>query len=509
MKIMLTRLKILGKLASLLICLIAVSQSQIAFSQGLQNWSPQQRIPGYSNDTEPPFLIADQNHIIHAFTSQWITTNGGVSEFAIIYSRWTLDQGWTKPNDIVLSPYKHMAQILSVFLDRDGIFHLVFLGGNNTGASIYYSKASALNVDKASAWSAPVEVGEDALSPGSGAIVGDDKGKLTIVFGGTRDGNGVYGSSSSDGGSTWSNPELIFLAQSDQPVIYNLEVYLGQSGWLHAIWNDLDVRGQGKSIYYARTKIGDVQWSEPIKLAESQSGYGVLTPAIIEYQNVVFALFNRTPQIIMRRSNDDGATWADPVVPFEDHIGVNGTLSLVVDGENELNLFFGQRIPGSPDIHGMWHAIWQTDGWSVPEPVESGPRIMTGDNQSFDPFNARAASVDNVLLVTWRTDPGNGVANNNGVWYSFKSVGPGTSLGQSSTASQLTPTTSLQSATPTPPPKSVAEYPYISPSVNNNNSTMFKGFVNLSDPLSAVGLGIIPVLLMIIGIIIVTRRSHH
>ena len=58
----------------LFFCLIVISQSEIASAQGLQNWSPQQRIPGYSDDTEPPFLIADQNHIVHAFTSQWLTS---------------------------------------------------------------------------------------------------------------------------------------------------------------------------------------------------------------------------------------------------------------------------------------------------------------------------------------------------------------------------------------------------------------------------------------------------
>jgi hypothetical protein len=505
---MLTRQKMLGNILGLFFCLIVISQSEIASAQGLQNWSPQQRIPGYSNDTEPPFLIADQNHVVHAFTSQWITTNVGQSEFAIIYSRWTLDQGWTKPNDIILSPYKHAAQILSVFLDQAGVFHLVFFGGDNTGASIYYSKASALNVDQASAWSTPVEVGEGAQSPGSAAIVGDDKGRLIIIYGGIRDGNGVYVSSSTDGGFTWSTPGLIFLAQNDQPVIYNLQMYLGQSGWLHAIWNDLDIGGQGRSIYYVRTKIADIYWSEPIKLADAQSGYGVLTPEIIEYQNVVFALFNRTPKIVMRLSNDDGGTWADPVVPFESHIGVNGTLSLVVDGDNELNLFFGQRIPGSQDIHGMWHSIWQNNNWSVPEPVVSGPRMMTGNNQSFDPFNARAVSLDNTLLVTWRTDPGNGVTNENGVWYSYKSIGSGRSIDQLSKTSQPISTTLSQSATPNTPPGSVAENPYISPS-GNSNSSFFNGFANFSDPLSAVGLGIVPVMLVIIGIIIVTRRSHH
>lgn len=509
MNIMLNRLKILGKLVSLLICLMTVSQAKIAYSQGLQNWSPQQRIPGYSNDTEPPLLITDKKHIVHAFTSQWITTNGGQSEFAIIYSRWTLDQGWTRPNDILLSPYKHMAQLLSVFLDQDGIFHLIFLGGDSTGANIYYSEASALNVDKASAWSAPVEVGGSAQPPGSGAIVGDNKGKLSIIYGGTQDGSGLYVSTSSDGGSTWSAPELIFLAQSNQPIIYNLQVYLGQTGWLHAIWNDLDVRGQGRSIYYARTKIGDVQWSEPIKLAESQSGYGVLTPAIIEYQKVVFALFNRTPQIIMRRSNDDGATWTDPVIPFENHIGVNGTLSLVVDAKNELNLFFGQRIPGSPDIHGMWQSIWETDNWSVPDPVVSGPRMMTGDNRSFDPFNAHAASLDNALLVTWRTDPGNGIANNNGVWYSYESLGSLTSPDQTSTPTQPISTTLSSSPTPNSPQGTNAENPYISPPTAEFNSTLAKGFISYNDPLAVVGLGIVPVLFVIIGIIIAIRRSHH
>jgi hypothetical protein len=501
------------KIPLLLVCLFiglnVLLQSKTATAQGIPNWSPQERIPGFSNDTEPPILIADQNHIVHAFASQWLNTDVGQSEFAIIYSRWTLDQGWTKPNDIVLSPFKHKAQIMSVYLDKAGIFHLIFYGGDNTGASIYYSKAPALNVDEASAWSTPLEVGIDAQSPGSAAIVGDDKGNLIIIYAGTQDGDGVYFSSSSDGGSSWSAPELIFLAQNDQPLIFNLQMYKGQSGWLHVIWNNLDMGGQGRSIYYTRTKIDNIQWSTPFKLADSQSGYGVLTPTIIEYHGILFALFNITPKIVMRLSNDEGGSWVDPVVPFANYTGVNGTLSLVVDGNSDLNLFFGQRIPGSPDIHGMWHSVWQIDNWSVPDPVVSGPRMMTGNNQSFDPFNARAVSLDNSLLVTWRTDPGNGLQNNNGVWYSYKTIGLGTSPAQPLITSQPSPTTNPEYATPVAVSGSNGENPYPSPPVDKLNPSLVNGLFSSGDPLSTVALGIIPVILVIFGIIFVTQRSHQ
>jgi hypothetical protein len=123
----------------------------------------------------------------------------------------------------------------------------------------------------------------------------------------------------------------------------------------------------------------------------------------------------------MQRSGDDGITWDAPSIIFPRHVGVNGEMSLVVDSNNELHLFFGQRITGSPDIHGMWHSMLTNNRWTEPEAIVKGPRVRDlVDRKGFDPNYARAVvSQGNVILVTWMTDPAAGF---NGVWYSYKRI---------------------------------------------------------------------------------------
>jgi hypothetical protein len=104
---------------------------------------------------------------------------------------------------------------------------------------------------------------------------------------------------------------------------------------------------------------------------------------------------------------------------FPRHVGANGSLSLVIDSASTLHLFFGQRITGSPDIHGMWHSTYMNGRWLEPDALVRGPLVIdkTGSN-GFDPFEAHAVIVQgNVILITWITERGN---NGNGVWFSYK-----------------------------------------------------------------------------------------
>jgi hypothetical protein len=146
---------------------------------------------------------------------------------------------------------------------------------------------------------------------------------------------------------------------------------------------------------------------------------GSQTPAIIEYRDSLIALFNLPPKIMMRRSTDGGKTWDGSAILFPRHVGVNGSISPVMDGNDELHLFFGQRISGSPDIHGMWHSILNGNRWTEPNAVVKGPRIWDLEGPtSFDPYEARAVvSQGNVILVTWITDLGE--RKPNGVFYSY------------------------------------------------------------------------------------------
>jgi hypothetical protein len=382
-------------------------------------WSIPQTIPGYNPNSAPPILIADQNRTVHAFSSQWLESDDNTSKpsKAIMYNQWTYESGWTKPVDILLSPIKE-ARVTDAFIDSDGIIHLIFFGGDGEAANIYYSQAPVSAAYSAWAWSNPIVIGEGAKDPENAVLVKGKQGDLIVVYYGEKDGTGIYITKSDDNGNNWSEPNPFFLATSENPNIGLISVIASESGWVHAIWGVYNIGGQGRGIYYARSENAD-DWSIPTLLEGAQNDLGTQTPAIIEYKDTLFAFYNQTPKIMMRRSSDNGVTWKDPVIMFPRHIGVNGTLSPVIDGAENLHIFFGQRISGDPDIHGMWHSEWNNDRWTEPDAVISGPQVTDLDgNNSFDPYDANAiVSQGNVILVTWRTDPG---LKGNGVWFSSK-----------------------------------------------------------------------------------------
>ena len=465
-------------------------------------WSVPQTIPGYNLDSRPPVLIADQNKTVHAFSSQWLNEDDDSKPVkAIMYNQWTIDNGWSEPTDVLLSPINE-ARITDAILDENGIIHLIFFGGNGENANIYYATAPAANAYSVRAWSNPILIGDIAADPENAVLVKDSQGNLIVVYYGRKDGKGIYVTTSNDNGDNWSEPVPFFLVTEDKPNIAAINVITSDSGWIHAIWAVYDISGQGRGIYYSRTQDPE-DWSEPILLAKAESGLGTQTPTIVEYQDILYAIYNATPKITMRQSMDQGETWTDPITLFPRHVGVNGSLSAVVDGADNLHLFFGQRISGNPDIHGMWHSIWVNNHWIEPEAIVKGPRVIdkVGTN-GFDPYDAQAiVSQGNVILVTWRTDPGD--IKPNGVWYAYTQMDIPESPIIPLPTNQASITQSTLNSTPitaTPTPVStiqpilsgVAPYPP-------------------SDPAWLILIGIIPTVLLLVAIILfkVFKQSRN
>ena len=471
------------------------SQFDNGHAQTISDWSAPERITGYADDTEPPYLIADQNRTVHAFTSQWVGDDN--QKKAIIYNQWTMDRGWTPPVDVLLSPLKSAARLLGAFLDSAGRMHVIFFGGDNTQANIYYAKAPAVGAGNASAWSSPVLVGKEALNPENGALLGDDEGNLVILFSGKQNGNGLYAVYSTDYGDTWSDPEPIFLTQDEQLFPFDTKMDLGQSGVLHVVWSNYDISGNGVAVYYADYDIGRKQWSNPLKLTSARSGLST----VIEYDERVIVIYNdySTNAFWMRESSDNSRSWTNPVRVAPRHIGRNGFVSLTIDSSNVLHLFFGQRVPASttiPDIHGMWHSTWQGLAWSEPEAVVSGPGVNDPIGEgSFDPYNARAVvSQGNVLLVAWQTDPG---LNGNGIWYSFTNLAapelPVAAFAPEPSISNSTPTQTILSPTYTP-----INSPEPSPAGSNIVLSTSQTNAPVQNTLMAqIAVGIIPVVFLV------------
>ncbi len=481
--------------------------SMPAVAQSSVRWSHQQRIPGYFDRTHPPYLVADQNHTVHAFVSQRFGEGAG-SEVVITYNRWTLAGGWTKPVDILISPL-YEARIMGVFLDKTGIMHLLFFGGNDNGANMYYARAAAVDADKAPAWSTPVPIADSAITPSIAALAGDDKGNLVVVYSGNLgEGNSLYGVYSDDNGATWSNPSRMWSTYSTEFWPSDLQMSFGASGQLHAVWNYVDKLGRNVTGYYAElAAVATMQWSDPVELDKSV-GLGIAAPSVFEYHGEVYVFYNNgvgqevTPVLWVRRTSDHGKTWSNPLRPFPSHIGRNGPASVVVDSNDVMHLFFGQRThDGKTDIHGMWHSTLRNGSWTTLQPVVSGPLVQGADDKAFDPGDARAVvSQGNVLLVTWATDPGNGA---NGVWFSYAQVDtPELAAATLSVPAALF--TPIPVATPTSAlePTAIALPTSVTVTFDRNRPTAAKLASNAAVPLFA---GLLPVLMLLAGIFVVTK----
>lgn len=381
-------------------------------------WTPPRPVPGYYEDAFAPYLIADQEHTIHAFNS---TLQGNL--LVIVYSRWTEDTGWTTPVDVLLSPIKREARLQGVVLDEAGWVHLVFFGGDDLGASIFYSRAPLRNASNAQAWTKPALIGDEAIAPSGAALATGGQGNLYMIYHGERDGVGLFANYSTDGGATWQEPVTIFKVEDDEHWPTALQLYMDEETEarpriLHAVWTLVGRSGNGEEVYYSHLDPVTHTWTDPQILAEKNEGdYEADWPSLTSFNGRLILVYQDSFPATrwMRTSEDGGLSWSQPVLPFN-YVGEYRQAAFVKDSAGNLHMFLGNRTEDA--VHGMWHSLWTGNGWSDLIPVIAGPRITDGPlEQRFDPTGPVAAvSNGNLVLVTWFTDPG---AGRNGVWYSY------------------------------------------------------------------------------------------
>lgn len=464
-------------------------------------WSLPRQIPGHDDDAPTPFLVADQNKTIHAFNSKLLGR-----ELVIVYSQWTPEGDWTMPVDILLSPREGIARIMGAFLDQYGVVHVIFFGGNEINAGIYYAHAPVAEAGRAPAWSPVQLIGGDAGPVSYAALTGDEQGNLFVIYSGKADGSGLYAIYSFDGGMTWTEPAQVWTSRGEESWPINLRITLDHQGQVHAVWTIVDVRGIGNAVLYSRLAADRSQWSNPVAIGERNEGdYSANWGSIIEYQDQLIVIYQDGNPATrwMRRSLDGGQTWTDPIRPF-DYIGEYGASVLLVDNTNTLHMILGLRRSSNPDIHGMYHSLWLGDRWSEPTPVVSGPRVVSRvGGAGFDPTLPHALiSQGNLLMVVWKTDAGAGL---NGIWYSHATldteelpVVPPPTPGARVTFEPLMPVTSNSDApAPTPPAPSaqVQDFPP-PPSIRSPSTTLTAALVP-------------PILLISVVVIFYRLRSNQ
>jgi len=471
-------------------------------AQEPNQWSPRERIPGSHDEARAPYLVADQNRTIHAFQSQPLGEYA--DERVIFYSQWTLEQGWTDPIDIILPPFGWLAVIKGAFLDQSGTMHIVFYGGEERDANIYYTRAPAAIASRAPAWSAPIVIGESAAFE-TAALAGDDQGNLYVLYGGKAQGNGLYAVHSTDGGDTWSEPTPVLLTYDEDLFVWGVRfrLYVDPSQKLHAVWAVNNSGGQGQAIYYANLEPDAMKWSEPIVLAATEKGrVGQVTePSIAGLDGELMVVYNEWGEgpttRMMLRSIDGGRTWIGPEPPFAS-MGEYGEPDFVVDSNHVLHLFLGDRARGL----NLWHSVWHNGRWQEPEPVASSSDALIQEGPlTFHPWYPDAVvSQGNVILVAWETDRG---STHNGTWFSYTVLDapeyqvvplPSPPTKPAATA-EPTATPVVPTPTPRHRPASISQ---------DDLSTGTRGDTGMP-----VMLGIVPVVALIVGIVAVRQLGLY
>lgn len=406
--------------------LIAGVGNEVVRAGNASGWSPDERVPGYLEDTFTPFLLADKNRTVHAFASQWVENDG--RRRAIIYRQWSLDGGWTRPVDIILAPSGD-ADFLGAYLDPSDTIHMIFKAGESRNLAVYYSNAPAAIADWAPAWSKPVMVGNGATDLNSAAILGDDQGNVVVIYSGNLEGSGVYYIHSKNSGKDWSDPLPMFLTFDTNLSTFSLHLTIGAEQRIRAVWNVVTNIGGDETVYFANFDSQDSTWVTPVELDKRinlPDFFGPSFPVVVDNGREIVVVYNSgnpftgrpvgagRPIQRARISTNGGVTWNEPLDPFPFHVGRSGEHAMVLDGMGTPHTLFIQRIESLDEeghysiIGGLWHSSFQSGGWSNPD------RFVTTVN----PHDVHAVvSQGNVLLAVWREDPGVGQS---GIWYSYK-----------------------------------------------------------------------------------------
>lgn len=498
-------------LTAILLLLTAGPATAVQAQDNMGGWKPDERIPGYLDETFTPVLVADQNRTVHAFASQWVGQSN--RQLAVIYRQWSLAGGWTKPVDILLPPLGG-TQVQSAFLDSSGILHVIFWAGTSREAYIFYSWAPVANADQGSAWADPLPIGWRAVEPASASLSGDDKGNLIVIYAGNIDGAGVYETHSSNSGASWTKARSVYLTSESGLVPFSLRLFMGNSGQLHAAWNVVTNRGADVSLHYARYDVSTEEWTDQAMLnkrIEIKDYFGPSFPSIVDNGEDVVIMYNNgnpfsgrpvrpgRPVQMVSVSSDGGQTWKDPVVPFYRLLGRSGEHSLVVDSAGNVHALFTQRIEFvdngvNREIGGMWHSSYKSGVWSDPD------RFIT----SHAPHDVRAVvSQGNVLLVVWREDPG--AETLHGVWFSY-TILDSPELPLATPSNTTTGTTA-----PTPDPglgsNDPESLPTDKPQINLDGSPV--GLT--TNPAGPLLIAMVPVVLILIVVVLIYRtyRSRN
>jgi hypothetical protein len=409
------------------------------------DWPEPYRLSTGTGKAGEASLATDAYGYAHIFWSELLSAD---QSSAVYYSRFD-GGGWTSALDIYRSKEFASIQSLTSLVDRHGMLHLAWSGGEN--GPILYMHAPAAGTLSARHWQEPLQI----RLPGKQVkLLVDSKGVLHLLYSRVSgQARGVYYSRSQDQGANWTEP--VWLDPDILPGYSagSLQFEMDDRDGLHAVWFYAGLETQGGDwVRYAHSLDGGDTWSLPFTIDRSIEG----SDYSLSFAYPVMAVSGQSVHIVWaggtlhyrnhRFSTDAGRSWSPPARILGN---LNGQAfeGLTTDGMGRIHYFGQIRDPMA-----IYHAIWDGGRWTRPSLVyliSLGQTDPIGDRVHAH-YTLSTVRAGNQLILTFTDSPPEPERRLFAVYRTLEDVVPQAAVPTptSTVTPALSTTTSLIAATP-------------------------------------------------------------
>lgn len=278
----------------------------------MQAWSAPALLAGDSVELSSLTSVADTQGTLHSVWAQTRTSSDGRPINTIEYAQWN-GALWSKA-DAVVSGLNSAPVDLN--LTVNGTEKLLLSWVDELRGEVLFSWANLGRAGLASEWSTATGLPAPSSLVSSPDMIVDGSNRIVVVYAVPLNENrGIYTVQSTDSGQTWSTPVAIFDAVAVKwDEVNDPRIGLDRDGGLHVIFQRSSARsGESLGLFYSRSLDGGTTWSEPQIMSESNvrwseivtNGRQLIHVMWQEYDGLVYANLSQL-------SRDGGQTWGKP-----------------------------------------------------------------------------------------------------------------------------------------------------------------------------------------------------
>jgi hypothetical protein len=326
-------------------------------------WSDPITLASGTGEIKNPILVASPDTLLLAF---WTGTGEGPISTGIssIYNARRFGGIWSQPS-IVLNSLEGNARELDVTWDQSGRIFSVWSGGDS--GEVQISRAGVNQAYRSSDWTSPDLLPSLVPAGSSPDIYSAGLNRLLVVYAvPLNEARGIYLVSSDDAGNNWSESKQVFNAvEYGWDSVSHPKITVSEDGTLHVLFTRFTLPGGSGplSLHYIRSTDGGITWSQPEVVAEQHLYWSRL---VLGNDSLIHRLWqgmdtgsNRL-MVYHQYSLDAGNTWSSTEVISPLQLN---SVDLDVDSVGRLHLVMS--VTHSPGEISLEHWIWSGDRWTV------------------------------------------------------------------------------------------------------------------------------------------------